>query len=101
MSIWTNAKPPDGESVKRGRNEWYRKVQSLRWKVNGETCESPRKEEQKPEEMTLATVDKSWQVKCHSVDKGRRWEFGACGVSEIGKVVANKEGEVKVWNWGT
>jgi hypothetical protein len=33
---------------------------------------SPRKEGQKTEEMTLATTDKSWQVKCHSVDKGRR-----------------------------
>jgi hypothetical protein len=32
---------------------------------------SPRKEEQKTE-MTLATTDKCWQGKCHSVDKGRR-----------------------------
>jgi hypothetical protein len=33
---------------------------------------SPRKEAQKTEEVTLATAEKSWQVKCHSVDKGRR-----------------------------
>ena len=32
---------------------------------------SPRKEGQETE-MTLAMTDKSWQAKCHSVDKGRR-----------------------------
>jgi hypothetical protein len=30
---------------------------------------SPRNEGQKTGEMTLATADKSWQVKCHGVDK--------------------------------
>jgi hypothetical protein len=42
---------------------------------------SPRKEELKTEEVTSATADKSWQVKCHIVDKGRRGEFGARRVS--------------------
>jgi hypothetical protein len=42
---------------------------------------SPRKEEQKTEEVTLATADKSRQVKWHSVDKGEGGEFGARRVS--------------------
>jgi hypothetical protein len=42
--------------------------------------------------MTLATVDKSWQVKCHSVDKGRRggvWR--PWGIAENRKVIAKRE----------
>jgi hypothetical protein len=46
--------------------------------------------------MTLATVDKSWQVKCHSVDKGRRggvWR--PWGIAENRKVIAKRRGEEK------
>ena len=32
--------------------------------------------------MTLATADKSWQVKCHSVDKGRNVELAECHSSD-------------------